>query len=61
VSLCIAYALEEFINQNGLKFLTDEPYQVYTKLIESRDIDRKTAAALLHVLVSRVLETRFRV
>lgn len=53
----IVKALKEIIDQNGLKYLTDEPYLVYTKLVKSGTADRKTAAALLHLLASGMLET----
>lgn len=53
----IVKALKEIIDQNGLKYLTDEPYRVYTELVKSGTADRKTAAALLHLLASGMLET----
>ena len=53
----IAESLEKIVNQNGPEFLTDEPYRVYTELTESGTADRKTAAALLHVLACGILET----
>ena len=53
----IVKALEEIIDQKGPKYLTDEPYQVYVELISSGVADRKTAAALLHLLASGLLET----
>ena len=53
----IADVLEEIVNQNSPKYLTDEPYSVYTELIESGSADRKTAAAFLHLLASGMLET----
>jgi hypothetical protein len=52
----IADTLKGIVNQNGPKYLTDEPYLVYTELIESGDADKKTAAALLHCLVNGVIE-----
>ena len=52
----IAGALKEIIDQNGPNYLTDEPYRVYTKLIKSGTAERKTAAALLHLLASGMLE-----
>ena len=53
----IVDALKEIIDQNSPKHLTDEPYRVYAELIESGSADRKTAAALLHFLVSGMLDT----
>ena len=53
----IVDALKEVIDQNSQKHLTDEPYRVYAELIESGSADRKTAAALLHFLVSGMLDT----
>ena len=53
----IVKALKEIIDQKGPKYLTDEPYQVYVELISSGVADRKTAAALLHLLASGLLET----
>ena len=52
----IVKALEEIVDQNGAKYLTDEPYQIYKKLLESGTVDRKTAAALLYVLSGGLLE-----
>ena len=53
----IVKALKETIDQNGPNYLTDEPYQIYKRLLESGTADRKTAASLLHLLVSGLLET----
>ena len=53
----IVDALKEIIDQNSPRHLTDEPYRVYAELIESGSADRKTAAALLHFLVSGMLDT----
>ena len=49
--------LKEIVSQNSPRHLTDDPYSVYTELIESGGADRKTAAALLHFLVSGMLDT----
>ena len=48
----IAYALKEIIDKNGPEYLTDAPFQVFKELIASAGIDRKTAGAILHFLVS---------
>ena len=48
--------LKELIDKNGPSYLTDKPYEAYEKLIETGAADRKTAAALLHFLVSTMLE-----
>ena len=48
----IADALKEMIDKDGPFCLADEPYRVYSDLIRSDAADRKTAAALLHFLVS---------
>lgn len=53
----IVKALKEMVDKNGLNYLADEPFQVYTELIGSGKTDRKTAAALLHLLASGLLET----
>ena len=53
----IVKALKEMVDKNGPNYLADEPFQVYTKLIGSGNTDRKTAAALLHLLASGLLET----
>lgn len=53
----IVGALEEIINQNSPKYLIDEPYRVYLELVGSGSADRKTAAALLHLLASGMLKT----
>ena len=52
----IITALKGIIDQKSPGFLEEEPYQVYTKLVESGAADRKTAAALLHFLVIGLLE-----
>ena len=52
----IVDALKEIIDKNGPEYLTDEPYSAYTELIEFGGTDRKTAAALLHLLVSGMLK-----
>ena len=53
----IVKALNEIIDKNGPNYLVDEPFQVYTELIRSGNSDRKTAAALLHLLAGGLLET----
>ncbi len=53
----IVEALKDIIDQNSPKYLTDEPYSVYTELTGSGGTDRKTAAALLYLLASGMLET----
>ena len=52
----IITALKGIIDQKSPGFLEEEPYQVYTKLVESGAADRKTAAALFHFLVIGLLE-----
>ena len=46
----IVKALKEIVDNNGPNYLIDEPFQVYTELIRTGNADRKTAAALLHLL-----------
>ena len=53
----IVKALKEIVEKNGPNYLAEEPFQVYTELIRSGNADRKTAAALLHLLTSGLLET----
>ena len=53
----IVKALKEIIDRNGPDYPADEPFQVYTELIGSGNADRKTAAALLHLLAGGLLET----
>ena len=52
----IVKALKEIIDKNGLNYLEDEPFQVYTELIRSGNADLKTAAAFLHLLTDGLLE-----
>ena len=52
----IVKALKEIVDKNGPNYLIDEPFQVYTELIRSGNADRKTAAALLHLLAGGLLE-----
>ena len=51
----ISSDLKGLIDKHGLSYLEDEPYQVYRELLTARVTDQKTAAALLHVLVSGIL------
>lgn len=53
----IVKALKEIIDKNRTNYLSDESFQVYTELIRSGNADRKTAAALLHLLADGLLET----
>ena len=53
----IVKALKEIVEKNGPNYLSDEPFEVYTELIRSGNADRKTAAALLHLLAGGLLET----
>lgn len=53
----IVKTLKEIVDKNSPNYLADEPYRVYEKLLESGTADRKTAAALLHLLASSLLET----
>ena len=46
--------LKEIIDQNGLTYLTDAPYQIYEELLKSKAADRKTAGALLLALVNGI-------
>lgn len=52
----VAGCLKEMIDRNGPSYLADEPYEVFNSLLESGATDRKTAAAILYVLVSGTLE-----
>lgn len=47
--------LKEIIDKNGPSYPTDAPYEVYLELINSGAADRKTAAAILHFLVSGLM------
>lgn len=51
----IVAELKEIIDRNGPSFLTDEPYKVYLELLDSGAADRKTAAAILHLLASGIM------
>ncbi len=48
--------LKEIVDKNGSNYLVDEPFQVNTELIRFENSGRKTAAALLHLLVGGLLE-----
>ena len=48
--------LKEMIDKNGPSFLTDEPYEIYTGMIKTNTADRKTAAAILYILVNGILK-----
>lgn len=51
----IVAAMKEIVDANGPNYLTDEPYQLYKKLMDSGSIDAKTAGAVLCFLVDGVL------
>lgn len=51
----IVAKLKTIIDNNGPSYLTDEPYGTYCELLESDAVDGKTAAAILHVLVSGIM------
>ena len=51
----IAGVLKVLIDENGPSCLTEEPYHVYTEMTKSNAVDKKTAAAILHLLVSDVI------
>ena len=48
--------LKEIIDHNGPKYLMLEPYMVYREILKSKAADRKTAGAILCVLVSNALK-----
>lgn len=52
----VVYCLKEMIDRNGPSYLADEPYEVFNSLLGTGATDRKTAAAILYVLVSGLLE-----
>ena len=47
-----ATKLKDIIDRNGPSYLVDEPYKTFQELRESGVVDCKTAAAILHFLVS---------
>lgn len=51
----IVKVLKNIINQNGPKYITSKPFQVYEKLLESKDVDKRTAVALLDVFISEII------
>lgn len=55
----IANRLKEIIDKNGLNYLMDEPYETYMLLVESKTADRRTAGAILQLLVSGLLQKVF--
>ena len=52
----IVAELKKLIDRNGPSYLTDEPYKVYLELLHSGATDRKTAASILHLLTSGMME-----
>lgn len=50
----IAEKLASIIDEKGPSSLTDDPYGAYQEILKSGTADRRTAGALLHVLVSGV-------
>ena len=55
----IANRLKEIIDKNGPNYLMDEPYEMYMLLVESKTADRRTAGAILQLLVSDLLQKVF--
>lgn len=55
----IANRLKEIIDKNGPNYLMDEPYETYMLLVESKTADRRTAGAILQLLVSGLLQKVF--
>lgn len=51
----IAAVLKGIIDKNGPSYLEDEPYRVYLEMLDSGVTDRKTAAAILHLLASGIM------
>ena len=51
----IAAGLKEIIDKKGPTYLADAPYNVYRELINTDTADKKTAAAILHLLVSGIM------
>lgn len=51
----IVKVLKDIINQNGLKYITTKPFEVYEKLLKSGASDQRTATALLSVFVSSLI------
>ena len=47
--------LKEMIDENGPKYLTDNPYDAFAELMESGASDRRTASAVLCFLVNGLL------
>ncbi len=50
----VAEKLKELIDENGPKYLTEEPYKVYKELLRSGVTDRKIAGALLMLFASGI-------
>ena len=49
--------LKDIIDRNAPKYLTAEPYMVYQEMLKAKAADRKTAGAILCVLVSDALKS----
>ena len=54
--LKIADKLKNIIDENGPGYLADNPYEAFLKLTESGATDRRTASAVLCLLVSGMLD-----
>lgn len=48
--------LKEIVDKNSPNYLTDEPYAVFSELIESGAADRRLAGAIMYVLASGLFE-----
>ncbi|MBR6410783.1 MAG: hypothetical protein IKS35_05310 [Clostridia bacterium] len=52
----IVKKLKEMVDENGPNYLAEQPFRVYSELVSSEITDRQTAAAVLHLLASGLLE-----
>ena len=51
----VAGKLKELIDNNGPKFLSADPYEVYKELVNSGAADNKTAGAVMFLLTTDIL------
>ena len=53
----VAGKLKELIDNNGPKFLSADPYEVYKELVNSGAADNKTAGAVMFLLTTDIFDT----
>ena len=57
ITVSVAEKLKELVDSNGPGYLAENPYDVYRELINSESADKKTAGAVMLLLMTDIMET----